>query len=139
MKKVTVNQYEYGDYVKYKGDDVENRSRIAMVLYHDVHSDYENLTVRFSDGDYDTDYDAELMDDGDYNDMDGWNVNSSEVEHITKKQYEAELKKLNPHGVKGLPANVYFTKTHLVIDDNPITKAEAVKFAKNILTQLKAK
>jgi len=139
MKKVTINQYEYGDHIRvvkgfFKG-------KIGTVMYHDLQGDVEDddLTVRFDGEEYDTEYDAENIGDDEYDMLDGEYVGSSLVEPLTKKQYDEAVRKSNPHAVKGLPAKVYFTKTQLVIGDNPISKAEAIKFANNILTQLKGK
>lgn len=140
MKKITLNQYEYGDYVKYTGTDLQQPGvRLAKVLYHNVNEGDDNLLVRFEGIEYDTEYDDDCIDGGDFEDMDGWWIESKLCTHITKKEYDAAVKKANPHAVKGLPAKVYFTKDQLVIGDNPISKAEAIKFANNILTQLKAK
>lgn len=133
MKKITINAFEFGDHIKYNGDDLEGSSRYATVLYHDTKDNSsDNLLVRFTDGKYDTEYDE----DSDPEDMDGWWVDADECTFLSKKEFDTEIKKANPHAVKGLPAKVYFTKDQLVIGDNPITKAEAIKFANNILKQL---
>ena len=138
MKKVTLNQYEYGDHIKYNGNALEKQGcRLAVVLYHNVNDrGEEDLLVRFEGCDYDTDYDEDCINDGDFEDMDGWWVDASQCTFISKKEYDAAVKKANPDAVKGLPAKVYFTRDQLVIGDNPITKAEAIKFANNILTKL---
>ena len=140
MKKITYNQYEYGDYVVVANGPAAIKGKVAKVIFHDAEDEYnDGVLLRFSDREYDTEDDNDLIGYQEYEDMDGEYCRADNLKLISKKEYDETVKKFNPHAVKGLPARVYFTKDQLVIGDNPISKAEAIKFANNILTQLKAK
>lgn len=135
MKKVTMIQYEKGDYLRVKTG--YNNGKVGIVTSHPSPTHrvaYMLAGVTYDDADEDS-WDE---DDGDYY-GDYEDSPTSYVEPITKAQYDDAVKKQKVLVVPGLPVGVRFQGKNLIIGDNVVTPTNAKKLAEFITKNTKGK